>query len=343
MGTVLPPPCHKGAHIDWQRAAHFALLVAFDAVLLVALCRQEGRPTPETAGTSLPHCSVSNWALLVLLLRWATAGKRHGGFDDERHKQASLELLWALLRPMFESCSQGFVLSIDVTTDWTIPWPRPVCNTHEVQLTLSPEGFIDLGRAKLALGALESDRRSWWSEGRMQAAWGPLNRSISLVEFLSGVNKSPIMLPLLRQVVWQLGMRLQALCLKAKSSLGSNIAGLIMTEQGFIEVLTNAPLLDRMLVQYTESAKKKAADLNITSYSVSTDKASVGGLGSGLMASIIGLGTTNCAVLGVPQVGLAGEGGESQGPAARPVPAHSPQAGTRQAPSRGAILRERIV
>lgn len=281
--------------------------------------RQEGKPTTDAAGTCLPHCSVSCWALLVLLLRWATAGKRHGGFEDDRHRQACVELLWALLEPVFKGVDGGVVLKIGVTDEWSIPWPRPVCNAVEVQIRVTAEGFVDLGELKLAFADMVPDRRSWWAESRMASAWGPLNRCISIVNFLSGANKASIMLPLLRQVIWQLGMRMQAIGLRAKASPGSDVSGMKLLDQGFIEVLTNAPLLDRMLVQYTQSAKRKASDLQISSYSISTDKASVGGLGGGLMASIIGLGATNYAVLGVPQVGSGEGGSEPVSPPQRPL------------------------
>lgn len=79
-------------------------------------------------------------------------------------------------------------------------------------------------------------------------------------------------------------------------------------DQLFVESLANAPLLDRLLVQYMESMKAKLSTMRPRSLSVATDKTSIGGIGGGLQNIVIGLGSSNIVGLGVPQVTFVGLG-----------------------------------
>lgn len=74
-----------------------------------------------------------------------------------------------------------------------------------------------------------------------------------------------------------------------------------MKVAGFAEVLDNGPLMDRKLVQYVLASNRVAEGLRLRSYSICTDKASVGGLGGGLQNTVIGLGRSNLAIFGIPQ------------------------------------------
>ena len=68
------------------------------------------------------------------------------------------------------------------------------------------------------------------------------------------------------------------------------------------DALHEAPLLDRMLVQRVEVGRKQAEDLCIRKCSLDTDKASIGGLSGGVMSTTVGLGASEFAILGPPQV-----------------------------------------
>lgn len=262
---------------------------------------QEGRPTSESAGTSLPHCSVSCWALLVLLSRWSHAGKRHGGFEDPRHRQSCKELLDCFLELVLKD-SGGLTVHICVVGEWHVTWPRPEnIEIPTVQLAFACDGFVNVGSFMADLLRFPSGRSDWWHHTKTQGCWGAGVDRTPLGGFLGSLAGSVPMLPLLRQVVWHLGFALQSVLSRATMPNEKRVSGAEITQHDFVEALGNAALLDRMLVQYTESAKKKALELHTTSFSVSTDKASVGGLGGGLMASVIGLGHSGYAVLGVPQ------------------------------------------
>lgn len=59
--------------------------------------------------------------------------------------------------------------------------------------------------------------------------------------------------------------------------------------------------MDRKLVEYVEASRSFSRQVRSRTYAVATDKASVGGLGSGLQTTVFVVGQTNTAILGIPQ------------------------------------------
>lgn len=264
---------------------------------------QEGRPSDETAGTSLPHCSLSCWAVIIQLCRWSGAGKRHGGFDDSRHKQACKDLLDGLFRAIATSSRSGCEVPLVLDEHWQVAWPRPECGRVAARLVFSKEGFADIAGLRRQLAGVPASKDKWWNASTLEMCWGGAD-AVPMIPFMVAAMASKRMGSFVRQVFWHLGWQLQVVCMQAIDN--SPVGGISMATHSILEALTNAPLLDRMLVSYVESGKAQARQIGSNNYSCSTDKASVGGLGGGLSATVIGLGSSNVAVLGVPQAATGG-------------------------------------
>lgn len=112
--------------------------------------------------------------------------------------------------------------------------------------------------------------------------------------------------PLHKQLVWGFGQVLEAKCRKLVPRR-KKTEGISVRAPGMEDALASAPHLDRQLVQYVESSRRYASMLNLRSVSLCTDKASVGGLGSGVQSTIIVLGQSNVAVVAAPQACRAPE------------------------------------
>lgn len=259
----------------------------------------------------------------MLLSKWSTATKRHGGFGEERHRAACLEFLTSVIGVVCQE-NGGIEVPIVLDDSWNVPWPRPQVKASGVVLTCTAEGFVDLGGFCADLAQRSASRSNWWHQSRLIACWGTATGTMSIVRFVTLTINSGKAAPFAKQLVWHLGWAFQAACLKAIAGGEAQVAGLQITGNSFLEVLTQAPLLDRMLVQYTESCRAKVRELKTHHFSCSTDKASVCGLGAGLQATLIGLGGTNLVVQAVPQAGSGPLTGPPLGSIPEPQTSHKP-------------------
>lgn len=167
-------------------------------------------------------------------------------------------------------------------------------------LSIGTDGRVDLQGFRQQVDNIPSNRTNWWDERSWEKAFGNYGQA-HIVEFMARAGLCKGFEQFFKQVLWWMGAKVQAECMGLIRGSTSNPICKVVTHS-ILEALTNAPLLDRMLVQYTESCKDKCRELDIRNYSCATDKASVGGLGSGLQATIIGLGATGYAIQAAPQV-----------------------------------------
>lgn len=246
----------------------------------------------------LPFVGISVHALLALLTRWSSAIPRLGGFSKAQHKAACDELLRALVGGLVHE-GQGFGVPIDLEANWQIPWPRPPVHGKTVVLDVGGDGIAKV-REWLAVVVAQhpAPGNMWWSSQKLSKFVDRLE-SFDLVALLKACFAEKHLLDLFKQLIWLLGQRLQDHFLAALDDKASPIA----VAYDSFEAALNCPLvMDRKLVEYVEASKSFCRQAGQRTYAVATDKASVGGLGSGLQTTIFVVGRTNTAILGIPQV-----------------------------------------
>lgn len=248
----------------------------------------------------LPFVGISLHALLALLVRWCGAIPRNGGFSKAQHKTACDELLQALVTGV-SGGGQGFSLPIDLEAQWNIPWPRPAAHGKTVLLEVDGSGNVKL-REWLAqvFDQHPASQHMWWSRPKLSKFADRLD-SCDLATLLKVAFADKAMLGFFKQLVWLLGQRLQDLALQ---SLDGQTTSLQVAYDKFEAALDCPIVMDRKLVEYVEASKAFCKQVRSRTYSVATDKASVGGLGSGLQTTVFVVGQTNTAILGIPQVVL---------------------------------------
>lgn len=283
-------------------SAEFGAPVAFS--ILASGCVCSGSPPPlspkeglaDDAHGSLPWVGISSHGLIAILARWALSVPRCGGLTDSKARSASSELLSAILDIAKPDRGGQLRLSISIESDWRVRWPRPADGSRSVALSWDSAGQVDLIRFfDEARGRFPATRKQWWHPTVVECFLSDL-RSFSLFDVFCAVLLDKRLHSLFQQLVWGIGQHLESIF---RGSIGR--PGLKMQLSGFAEVLDSGPLMDRKLVQYVMASKRVAEGLRLRSYSICTDKASVGGLGGGLQNTVIGLGQSNIAVFGIPQ------------------------------------------
>lgn len=122
----------------------------------------------------------------------------------------------------------------------------------------------------------------WWSEKKLGGFVSGLE-SCDLVSLLKAAFAHKAMLDFFKQPVWLLGQRMQDLCLQV---LGGGGASYSIAYDSFESALECPQVMDRKLVEYVEASNSFCRQARRRSYSCVADKASVGGLGSGLQTTV---------------------------------------------------------
>lgn len=247
---------------------------------------------------SLPWVGISSHGLIAILSRWALAAPRGGGLAEPKARAASSELLIAILGLAKPDRGGHVGLSISIETDWRVRWPRPPDCSRSVTLRWDAAGQVDLiGFFDEVRGRFPASRKQWWHQSVVESFLRDL-RSFTLFDVFCAASTDKRVHHLFKQLVWGIGQLLEGIF---RGNAGR--PGLKMQVAGFAEVLDSGPLMDRKLVQYVMASKRVSEGMGLRSYSICTDKASVGGLGGGLQNTVIGLGQSNIAIFGIPQVG----------------------------------------
>lgn len=248
----------------------------------------------------LPFLGISGHALLALLTKWATAAPRWGGLQTPRHRLASGDLLLALLTDVRTLLPDG-VLFIDLSATWRIVAPRPQTFDREVPLRIGSDGTVDFDKfIDEATTRYPCSKRCWWhSQALHDFARNLATYNLYDIFCASAMDKR--MLSLHKQLVWGLDQLLEKRCRQLIPRKKAS-EGIPVRAPNMEGALGSGPALDRQLVQYVESSKRYANMLNLRSLSLCTDKASVGGLGSGVQCTVMVLGQSNVAVVAAPQV-----------------------------------------
>lgn len=256
--------------------------------------RKEG--STDASNGLLPWVGVSSHGLLALLSRWAFAVPRLGGLGSPANRLACSELLLALM-DLVKPESGSLSIDISISSEWRIKWPRPPDQGRLLALQIDADGhtniqrFVDEAKAKFPAKAGQ-----WWHERHLERFLQELH-SYSIYDIFKSAAANKQFHILHKQLVWALGYHLEVLF---RGSVGKG--GMTIREPDFEQVLDSAPLMDRKLVQYVLAGRRTAEALKLRSFSLCTDKASVGGLGGGLQNTIFVLGASNIALFGIPQV-----------------------------------------
>lgn len=246
----------------------------------------------------LPYPSTSAWVLIFLLIRWATCKPRKGGMSNDRHKAACLEFLaviWKVIKSA--SAPQPVKLMVELSPGWCIPWPRPRCCQHRVILAIDQDGHVDMKSfiadlcSKVHAAGLR--KGPWWSSADLRKmAEQPDNPS--WIELLERTSSISALHPLHCQILWMLGSIFQQGMMHASEKTAETTMSCTSTSG-----MDSSNAMDYQLVNYEGCCREAAA--GCYSFSMATDKAAVGGLGSGVQSSVIVKGNTNQAIFPCPQ------------------------------------------
>lgn len=244
----------------------------------------------------LPSGSASSLGLLWLMTRCALLPCRLGGLRDDEDRAAARRLLKALLL----ACPrEGEVWKVRVAFDdeWQNKWPRPTFDSAMcVDLEVNANGELDVCAWREQVEAAVVDRghplRSWW-QGISQAI--PSSGIVPLENLLDQALRKKQLAPLARQLLWSVGLRLDAQVL-ADDAANESLGWVAASQEG---LRGRSREVDLQLARYLASSQnmfKAPAFL-----SLATDKASVKGLS---LVNTVMVDSNNRAALLPPQVGL---------------------------------------
>lgn len=214
----------------------------------------------------LPYQARSCNALLALLVRWGFFTERLGGLRGADEKAACSELLTALLRELYGEGDLKVTLALD--DDWVNVWPRPDCSRNVATLRICSDGILGLGGLEEVCENMTACR---WRQHLVSVAGADLR--IGNVLARAGVHKP--LSSLFRQLVWQLGHKLQSSIMVALAA-GSRSAIVSMSAMKVSSVVGEASQLDKLLVRYVASLR--SASEPHRQISIATDKSVVGSL-----------------------------------------------------------------
>lgn len=103
----------------------------------------------------LPHTSLSPWAVVILLGRWAYSSSHHGGMSKEARRRACGDLLDSILGHLAEGARDVRIV-VSLVASFGIKYHRPEVPTAPVHLTISSGGMVGL--------------RSFWLQVRIASA-----------------------------------------------------------------------------------------------------------------------------------------------------------------------------
>lgn len=157
----------------------------------------------------LPHTSLSPWALIILLGRWAFSSSRMGGMSKEPHRRACADLLDSLFRQCSMSIGEQR-LAVDLVASFAIKYPRPQVSATPVYLTIMAGGMVDLqsffSQVRIASAGL---RNGWWSHKEMAKLEASMPAVASLEGLLSATSSKSPLLPLHQQLTSEAGDMVQ--------------------------------------------------------------------------------------------------------------------------------------
>ena len=255
-----------------------------------------------TSNLGLPCVAVSVHDFLEMTAKWGYELPRHMGMSKEAHRLAARFTLEALLHGLAADLG-GFRIVVDLEKDWQPIWPRPRPHWKSETLVIDATGICELDGFIETVTKNHACRKGlWWHEASLARLVSDLE-STKVWHLIASTAVSNTLQSLHCQLVWDLGCALQRHLLGLAKEKGKSKSLFRFAAEGFSDISLDAShTMDRKLVEYVEVGKAALQRLNLRSISLCTDKASVGGLGSGLQNTIFTLGSSGKAILAVPQV-----------------------------------------
>lgn len=210
---------------------------------------------------------------------------------DQKARRASLEFFEAMLYAV--TADGCFQLEIAFVEDWTVHWPRPPFVATNVILQVDSAGRFSLApwveAVQVAIGP-ESRCGAMWLRCLQQTLG-----EATLGGLLSTSASAPKLRGLYLQLIWQVGLQLQAAFRLSLS--GKTVVGLSASYWHLADVLEQPHQLDRHLARYLMASRQACA--GVQNLSICTDKSTVCGLTLQNSAVIL---PNNTAVICPPQV-----------------------------------------
>lgn len=164
----------------------------------------------DDAVAMLPHTSLSAWGANIILLCWAYKTSRGGGMAKAEHQKASGEVLAAIVNDGLKS-SGDTKLPIEIASVWEAVYPRPQVYRRSVDVKVSADGLVNMGCLLEDLRAASVGMpKGWWSHTILAAMASDLGHTPSLIALLDATSTYPRLRVLHVQLVWQLGLLVQA-------------------------------------------------------------------------------------------------------------------------------------
>lgn len=109
----------------------------------------------------LPYISLSVWAAIVLLGRWAYKKPRVGGMSSSAHQRACSDLLRAIILNGVQSVSRA-TITIDIVAKWEIKHPRPQVVQRPAVISIGKDGSVDIKGFHAQVMAIASSIPAGW-------------------------------------------------------------------------------------------------------------------------------------------------------------------------------------
>ena len=244
------------------------------------------------AVAELPQGGMSFCSLLALACRWWAAGPKQGRMDKAEDRIAAAYLLEGMIKA---SCGLGaWKLHLQVLGTWLPRWPRPdlpepttVCTTDCSMLDTGPLRALTQSGHVHATSWVKEIRESCGDELQL-----PLKRLLQVAQ------DNITLQPMLAQLFWRLGERLEVVVLtgRRKGTCGPDLE--VPLDSDEMELTACHPSVqDAHIAKYVYSSVEASRGKDC--FSIATDKGQIGGLS--LMNSII-VYPDNLAVICPPVV-----------------------------------------
>ena len=241
----------------------------------------------ELAQGGLSFCS-----LLALACRWWAAGPKQGRLDRAEDRISAAYLLEGLVKA---SCGLGaWKLHLQVLKTWLPRWPRPELPEPTVACTVE-NCVLDIKPLSVLAEAGNVHATSWVREVR--EACGD-EHQLHLKRLMQVAQDSITLQPLLTQLFWRLGERLEVVVLTGRRKGVSGPDMEVPIDANEMELTACHPSVqDAHIAKYVYSSVEASRGQDC--FSIATDKGQIGGLS--LMNSII-VYPSNLAVICPPVV-----------------------------------------
>ena len=207
----------------------------------------------------LPSSSVSSPAMLVIINKMAWATPQQGGVRSDNCQRLARQLMTDFLDVMVKT--GGLKIHIRFVEDWTSSWPLSEQVPAHIVLPVDKTGCVLLDPWKAAVDEGNALALHWWNKCVLSHDSWNANKDyvVRLWQLLSSSMEDRACRSLWRQLVWQLGRRIENLVRHARDHGGPEpqpgSSGLVVVAADMAHMLTQPYELDKHLLKYTLSCR----------------------------------------------------------------------------------------